>query len=141
MKKFLAVLAIFTLVLTACPTDDDGGNGKGNEKTTLTITNLSDFTSLTFSFGDVDFGTLGRGGESTRTVNAETRFFEVVVDYYQSSSHKEFGLISASRFRVNDVFTCEEGKKNQFNFTNTTVVKSIGSSETGIISDFITGIF
>jgi hypothetical protein len=52
-------------------------------------------------------------------------------------------------FEVKDVFTCEEGKNNRFNFTNTTVVTMIGGDTgyrdsggltTGTLRNILTGI-
>ena len=153
MKKLFAVLAICAMALAACPTDDEnGGGGNGsNGQTTLTIVNSSDFANLNFSYGDVEFSALGRGGESTKTVSAGTRFIYVSIEYtFQDPALIEMGIIGIHQmFEVNSVFTCEEGKNNQFNFTNATVVTMIGGDTgyrdsggltTGTLRNILTGI-
>jgi len=130
MKKFLIVLAIFALCCTACSTDDgDDGDGKGGKgDTTLTITNSSDYNNLLFSFGTTDFKVMNRGQSSTETVSAGTRVINVIAEYtFQNPAIIETGIASLHQmFEVNEVFTCEEGKSNQYTFTNATVVTMIG---------------
>ena len=55
MKKFFAVLAVFALVLAACPTDDGKGNGGGNAATTLRIKNQSSKTISDVVWNNVSF--------------------------------------------------------------------------------------
>ena len=153
MKKLLLLAAIFALVFASCPTDDGNGDGNGNGgngQTTLTITNSSDFANLEFSFGDVAFSALGRGGESTKTVSAGTRFIYVSIEYtFQDPALIQMGIGIHQMFEVNDVFTCEENKNNQFNFTNTTDVtmsggdtgyRNSGGLTTGTLRNILTGI-
>jgi len=127
MKKLLTALAIFALIFAAC---DDGN---GNDETTLTIINLSDFADLQFSFGDTVFTAMARGGEATKKVSAGTKYVTVSVEYFfQNKVLTDLGYLSISQhFEVNEVLTCEEGKNNQFTFTNNTVVTMIS----GIGSD------
>ena len=128
MKKLLAVLIACALVFAGCPTDD-GNEGNG---TTLTIINSSDYNDLRFSYGDADFGVFARGGEVTKTVNAGTRFIYIIAAYVaytarDPNDNSVIELINTHKLEVNDVFTCEEGKNNQFNFTNNTVVTIPGA--------------
>jgi len=129
MKKNFAVLAIFTLVFAGCGDGTNGDSGKGNGGgTTLTITNSSDYNNLVFSFGDTNFEVMNRGGEATKTVSAGTRFVYVIAEYtFQNPTliEKGFGDVH-QMFEVNEVLTCEEGKSNQYTFTNNTVVAMIG---------------
>jgi len=131
MKKLCAVLVVFALVFAACGDGGNGDSGKGNGgngQTTLTITNSSNYNNLAFSFGDTDFEVMNRGGEASKTVSAGTRFVYVIAEYtFQNPALVEKGFGGVHQmFEVNDVFTCEEGKHNQYTFTNITVVTMIG---------------
>ncbi len=119
------------LISAGCDSGSNGDSGKGNGgngQTTLTITNSSDYGGLVFSFGNTDFEVMNRGGEATKTVSAGTRFVYVIAEYtFQNPAliEKGFGGVH-QMFEVNEVFTCEDSKSNQFTFTNNTVVTMIG---------------
>jgi hypothetical protein len=125
MKKLFALVAIFALVFTACGDEDKPENGNGNTTgTTLTIKNTSDYNNLVFFWGDTEFEEMNRGQEFTKTVSAGTRYILFEAGYtFQNTELIEMGFLGIHQlFEVKDVFTCEEGENNQFNFTNTTVV-------------------
>jgi len=153
MKKFFAILAIFALVFAGCDsgTSEDSGKKNGNGKTTLTIANSSDYGGLIFSFGTIGFGSINRGSSGTKDVSAATRYISVIAEYnFQDPAVIEKGFESVQQmFEVNEVFTCEDGKSNQFNFTNNTVVTMIGGDSgyrdaggltTGTLAAIFTGI-
>jgi len=155
MKKLLVVLAISMLCLAACPTDDndgDDGDGKGGKgDTTLTIINSSDLANLYFWFGDVEFSDLDRGAEDTQKVSAGTKYVTVALEYFfQNKAVTDLGYISVSQhFEINEVVTCEEGEKNQFTFTNSTIVtmdggdsgfKNSGGLTTGTLKNILNSI-
>jgi len=130
MKKILVVLTISVLLFATCDdgNDNSGNENGGNDKTTLTITNSSDFNNLVFSFGNTDFGSINRGSNITKELSAGTRFISIIAEYtFQNPALIEMGFESVHQmFEVNEVFTCEESKSNQFTFANNTVVKMIG---------------
>jgi len=154
VKKLLTVLAVFALALAGCgdgTSEDPGKKNDDNGKTTLTITNSSNYGGLVFSFGTTDFGSINRGSSSTKDISAGTRYISVIAEYdFQNPVVIEKGFGSVQQmFEVNEVFTCEDGKSNQFNFTNNTVVTMIGGDSgyrdaggltTGTLAAIFTGI-
>jgi len=136
MKKIFTVLAIFALVLAGCGDKDtsDDGNGNGTTTgTTLTIKNTSDYNGMEISYGNVDFGTIARGGEAAKKVSEGTKYISIIF-------HSDFG----ERFlRVNEAITCEEGKNTQFTISNNTVItipggyKGENKDETGSLKNII----
>jgi hypothetical protein len=127
--KFAIITAVLITGLAGCGDEDKPENGNDNTtKTTLTINNLSDYNDLEFFFGDSDLFEIKRGQEVTKKVNAGTGYIYVDAPYMFSEDIVDKVGFSGIRqlFEVKDVFTCEEGKNNKFDFTNTTIVTISG---------------
>jgi hypothetical protein len=81
------------------------------KNSSLLINNLSDFNFFQVEYNAVNFGTINSGKDVTKDVDSGTKYIFFVI---QTSN----GNI---RCRT-EAITCEENKKNEFTFTNNTIV-------------------
>jgi len=111
MKKLLALLLTITISLMSC---GEYGDGKAldDTKTTFAIINLSSYDLLRVEYSSVDFGTIKSGLDIEKEVSASTRY----IFFFLRSDD---GVV---RCRTNAVVTCEKGQRNEFIFTNTTII-------------------
>jgi len=128
MEKLFIVFAIFTLVFTACP-NNDVDNSNTAPKTTLTITNLSDYNISFFEYGMTKFGSIDRGNDVTKEVNEGTSYIFFV---FMSNNGEQ-------RYKTEAV-TCEAGEKKEFIITNNTIVTRVTNTgadgEKGTLNSF-----
>jgi hypothetical protein len=134
MKKFFEVMAVISiLILVGCK---EQVNYTYDDLTTLTIKNLSDYSDMEVSYGNIPFGVLASGKENTNYVDNGTKYINI--NYYFDF----FGngiTYSVYLFRVNEAVTCEKGEKNQFIITNNTVI--VNSDKTGTLKDIIESVY
>jgi len=119
MKKFLTVLAIFVLVFTGCPTEDET---TAEDSTTLKISNQS-FTEITdVMWQNVPFYTnqseksIKSGTNATNNVEAGAGYV-----FFKRKSNP----ITA---RTSDLVVIERNQTKEFTFTDNTVIVEVGNT-------------
>jgi hypothetical protein len=121
MKKLLLLAAIFALVFTSCPTDDE----KKSKSTTLKINNLSDYPLISVEFSAVDFGTLGSGKDVTQKVDPGTKYI-----YFALLTNTS----GTMRCKTEPV-TCEDKKDNEIIITNNTIITITTTEESDTLGN------
>jgi len=123
MKKFLVLAAILTLVFAGCPEEE-------TPETQLTIKNESGkfLEYITWNNTEIKdgryFSELEMGKSLTETVQS-------------GSGYIFFGIFSnyGYRYRTNEIITVNDGKKEQFIFTNNTLIVNVNGSESIKLGD------
>ncbi|MDR2731583.1 MAG: hypothetical protein LBB81_11900, partial [Treponema sp.] len=110
MKKLFALVAIFAFIFAACGEEEDMPDS-GTLKTTLTVSNLSDYGLLRVEYSSVDFGDINSGKENTKEVSAGTKY---VFFFLQTTNGK-------IRCKT-EALTCNEGVKNEITITNNSAI-------------------
>jgi fibronectin type 3 domain-containing protein len=129
MKKLFAVTVIFALVLTGCgdkTTTDNGEKINGNNKTTLTINNMSSYNLLDVEYS-TNFGDINSGKDVTKEVNPGTRYVFFSLSIFDEQI----------RCRIANVLTCTEGKSNELTVTNSTVVTTTSDDKTHSLKNIV----
>ena len=120
MKKLFAIALVFLLALTSCGREgDDNENSNTSVKTTVTITNASDYTLLDVEYLGVNFDTINSGNMSMKEVSAGT----IYVYFYLSIVGEKV------RCRTALVEACENGVSNKITITNYTSIVTVSGDE------------
>jgi hypothetical protein len=119
MKKFLAVFAIFTLVLAGC--GDDDGNSNGDLTTTLRIKNESSRAIDDVKWNNVVFGSINLGGNVSKTV--------------QNGSGYIYFSANAVSYRTNSLVVVNNDESAEFTFTSNTVIVGIDDNSTTTLGE------
>jgi len=126
MKKIFLALVILMFIFTGCD-DTDKNNISITNKTTLTITNSTDFNGIQPYYGDVDFGMMNRGQKVTKEVEAGTNYIFIMLTAYRLDGSEL--LEHTSMWDMADIVVCEEKENTTLTITNnTTVIFSGGNS-------------
>ena len=128
MKKLfsLTVIAMLAMALTGCPSEPQEPIEEV-KNTILTIYNDTDFNLLSVDYASVDFGNINRNGDAVREIEPGMR-------YINFSIQTDHGLI---QFRTAERLNCEEGKRNDFHFLNTTVITTLITGTSHALRDYI----
>jgi len=124
MKKLIIILAIFALVLTACLTDDDGGddNGKDTGNTTLRIKNESSKPIRNVVWNNVVFNDdqnpINKGNSTVKTL--------------QEGSGYIFFNFYAVPYRTNSLVVVEKDETAEFTFLDSTVVIEVSNPNNSV---------
>jgi len=127
MKKYFTVAIITLLVFSAC--DNNENNANKEQKTTLTITNSTDFNGVQPLYGEVDFGIMSRGQKVSKEVESGTNYVNIMFTHRPAASEI---LEHTSFYEMANVVVCMEKEDTKLTITNNSTITFLGG-DTGYL--------